>query len=56
MTDQEAEKEQARWLADLPDPRPLSSYERQIGGDGEYALAARAVADSGVAQRARAAS
>ena len=45
MTDQEAEEEQARWLADLPDSRPLSSYERQIGGDGEYALAARAVAD-----------
>jgi len=45
MTDQEAEDELARWLAALPNPGPLASYERQIGGDGEYAFAAKAVAD-----------
>jgi hypothetical protein len=45
ITAREAEDALASWLADGPTPGPLSSYERRIGGDAAYAMAAQAVAE-----------
>jgi hypothetical protein len=45
LTERAAQSRLAGWIAEGPRPGPLSSYERRIGGDAAYALAAQAVAD-----------
>jgi hypothetical protein len=45
LTPRGAEDALTSWLAEGPPPGPLSSYERQIGGDAAYAMAAQAVAE-----------
>lgn len=44
-TEAEIEREMRRWGEFNADLRPLQTYERAIGGDAEYALAARAVGE-----------
>ena len=43
LTERAADEELDRWRAAEPDAGPLPRYERGISGDGQYALAARAV-------------
>jgi hypothetical protein len=45
LTEREARDRLAGWIAEGPRPGPLPSYERRIGGDAAYALAAQAVAE-----------
>lgn len=43
LTERAADEQLGRWRAAEPDAGPLERYERRISGDGQYALAARAV-------------